>query len=252
MGWDVPFADPWDGRGPPAIFDAPAPKPDLFAQADTFARGVLGPAYGPINAAAQLFNPMVDFRLMQQGGREMMDGKPIQGMANAATGFLSMFGPGDEAMDMLKLGALGAMGAKRSAMEAATAVPTRGYHATYEPFDEFDWSRLGETTLPNVSGTSVEDYALNLARIGPWAADASVASKMAAPVTLPVDISGTPKAYNSLKSLERAVRSAGGPEKFREALVKQGYGHIKVADEEFGVKSFIGLSPENFRVTKEP
>jgi len=43
----------------------------------------------------------------------MMEGKPIQGAANSLTGFLSMFGPGDEAMDLLKLGAMGAMGVKR-------------------------------------------------------------------------------------------------------------------------------------------
>ena len=88
-------------------------SPHIISRLERAALGILGPGYEPIAALARLFNPMTDFRLMQQGGREMMQGKPIQGAANAVTGFLSMFGPGDEAMDLLKLGVMGAMGAKR-------------------------------------------------------------------------------------------------------------------------------------------
>lgn len=127
----------------------------------------------------------------------------------------------------------------------------RAFHAAFEPFSEFDFSRLGQTTLPNVSGTDVEDWAMNLARIGAWASDKPVTSQLGAKVTMPVELYGRAKSFNSLDSLEKAVRRAGGPEKFRGNLVSQGFGHIKVADEEFGVNSFIGLGPEFFKILKE-
>jgi len=66
----------------------------------------------------------------------MMEGKPIQGAANSLTGFLSMFGPGDEAMDLLKLGAMGAMGAKRAMPMGEASRMARAKELGYsdEPF----------------------------------------------------------------------------------------------------------------------
>lgn len=134
---------------------------------------------------------------------------------------------------------------------AKTKGPIRAYHAAYEPFDAYDFSRLGQTTLPNVSGTGVEDYAMNLARVGAWAADKPVNKMMAAGHSLPVDIAGEGVSFKSLDALEKAVRKAGGPDLYRESLLGKGVGHIKVADEEFGVNSFVGLGPDFFKIVKE-
>lgn len=127
----------------------------------------------------------------------------------------------------------------------------RAYHSAFEPFSEFDFSRLGQTTAPNVTGTGVEDWALNLAKAGAWASDSPVTARIGAKYTLPVEISGRGATYKSLDALERAIRKAGGPEAFRASMLKGGIGHITVNDEEFGVKSFVGLGPEFFRVLNE-
>jgi hypothetical protein len=131
------------------------------------------------------------------------------------------------------------------------ATPRRAYHATWRPFDHFDFSRLGETTHPNVSGTSVEGYAMRLAKLGAWASDKPVAKAMGAPVSMPVDIGGRGKGFKTLNHLESAVRKAGGPEALRQKLLSKGFGHVHVGDEEFGGKSFVALSPDHFSVVKE-
>jgi hypothetical protein len=64
----------------------------------------------------------------------------------------------------------------------------------------------------------------------------------------PVELSGKQANFNSLRSLEKAVRDVGGPERFRHAMVDKGYGHIAVNDEEFRGKSYIGLKPDTFAV----
>ena len=130
--------------------------------------------------------------------------------------------------------------------EASTGI--RAYHTTQEPFEAYDWSRLGVNTGYNTSGmTGLEDWAANLAKIGPWAHEAPLSSKMGG-YDLPIDISGKGKKFKSLDALERSVVKAGGPEQFRNKLVSEGFGHIRVADEEFKGTSFVGLSPESFAV----
>lgn len=129
--------------------------------------------------------------------------------------------------------------------KASTGI--RAYHTTEKPFEAYDWSRLGAATADNTSGTGVEDWAANLAKIGPWAHEAPLSSKMGG-VDLPIDISGKAKKFKSLDALERSVVKAGGPENFRNKLVSEGFGHIRVADEEFKGTSFVGLSPESFVV----
>lgn len=128
----------------------------------------------------------------------------------------------------------------------------KSYHATFsEPFERFDFARLGESTYPNVSGIgSVEEYALNLARLGPWSSSVPVASKMGAPTVLQVELSGKSKSFTSLDALESAIRKAGGPEKMREQLVRDGFDYVKVKDGEFGGDSFVALTSEAAKITK--
>jgi hypothetical protein len=73
--------------------------------------------------------------------------------------------------------------------------------------------------------------------------------EMAGRVSLPVEIGGNAKTFSSLDALEKAVRKAGDPSAFRRSLVDQGYGHISVKDTEFGGRSFIALTPSNFKVS---
>jgi hypothetical protein len=126
----------------------------------------------------------------------------------------------------------------------------KAYHAAYEPFQAYDWSRLGETTLPNVAGQTTEPYAMNLAKLGPWASEKDVGGAMGATHSLPVDIGGKGKSFASLDALESYVRKAGGPEAARSKLTGAGYGHVVVNDEEFGGKSYIALSPEHFTINQ--
>lgn len=119
------------------------------------------------------------------------------------------------------------------------------YHATWEPFTQYDWSKLGSVTAENSTGG---DWASNLAGIGPWAHERDLAKSVGAPVTLPVNITGEPLHFRSLDELERTVSEHGGPEEFRDRMLRQGFGHIVVNDEEFGGKSFVALAPEHFKV----
>lgn len=132
----------------------------------------------------------------------------------------------------------------------AIAKGIRAYHTTEKPFEAYDWSKLGVNTGYQTEGTSVGDWAANLAKIGPWAHEAPLSSKMGG-YDLPIDISGKGKKFKSLDALERSVVKAGGPEQFRSKLVSEGFGHIRVADEEFKGTSFVGLSPENFAVNAQ-
>lgn len=145
----------------------------------------------------------------------------------------------------------GVAGGPRGAVGSGPMRPVKAYHSTYDSFDVYDFSRLGQTTLPNVKGTSVEPFATNLAKLGAWASEHPVSDKMAAPVTLSVEVSGKGKIFQSLDNLEAAVRKVGGPEKFRAKLLEDGFGHVKVKDEEFGTNSYIGLGPEFFRIVRE-
>ncbi len=133
------------------------------------------------------------------------------------------------------------------AMKDASGMGIRAYHATYEPFEHYDFKRLGGVTKQNTDS----EWAHNLAQLGPWASDKSVAGKMGAEHSLPVDIGGKGKSFASLDDLEAAIVNNGGPEKFRQKLTDDGFGHVQVKDEEFGVSSFVGLSPDNFKILKE-
>ena len=68
-------------------------------------------------------------------------------------------------------GPLAGVGAMKETRKA------KAYHAAYEPFDKFDWSRLGETTRPNAVGGAQEEFAMNLAQLGPWASEKDVAAE---------------------------------------------------------------------------
>ena len=143
--------------------------------------------------------------------------------------------------------------AKSGAQKLAKAVAgsadnVNAYHHTFDKFDQFDWSKLGQMTADNTSGTGVEKWASNLAKIGPWASPDDLSKKLGSKYALPVSISGKEKAFNSLDQLEAAIRRAGGPEKFREKSVASGFGRIKVKDEEFGGFSYVALSPDNFKI----
>jgi hypothetical protein len=133
---------------------------------------------------------------------------------------------------------------------AETAAPKVAYHATQEPFENYDWSRLGQTTKENTSGTSVEDWALALARLGPWSHEKPLSKKIGMKTDLPVMLTGKEREFKSLDHLAKAISRNGGPEALRGKLVSKGYGHVSVNDEEFGGKSYVGLSPEYFSITK--
>ena len=128
--------------------------------------------------------------------------------------------------------------------------PRRAWHAADAPFQQYDWGRLGTNIEPNVSGLSIEKWAMNLAKIGPWAHERRIGSRMGSAVDLPVELSGAAQSYASLDALERAVRRAGGPENFRNQLVARGRGYVSVADEEFKGRSFVGLTPETWRIAE--
>jgi LAS superfamily LD-carboxypeptidase LdcB len=124
------------------------------------------------------------------------------------------------------------------------------YHATYEPFEDYDWSRLGQSTKENTSGTSVEDWALSLASLGPWSHEKPLSKRLGMKTDLPVTLTGKEKKFKSLDHLAQEISQHGGPAALREKLVSQGYGHASVDDEEFGGKSYVGLSPDHFKITK--
>lgn len=186
----------------------------------------LGPAAQPVNALASVagaLSPGADLVDAYQYGRETMQAEtPLNALAG-----------------------LGMTGAAMLGMAAPGSV--RGYHASFDQFDNYDWGRLGRFTDEN----SGSEWADNLARVGPWASShADMAERMAVPHTIAVDVSGKAKRYQSLDALEAAVRRAGGPEALRDRLRGSGYGHVRVADEEFGGTSYVGLSPETWRIAK--
>jgi hypothetical protein len=133
---------------------------------------------------------------------------------------------------------------------AEKAAPKVAYHATQEPFENYDWSRLGQTTKDNTSGTSVDDWALSLAKLGPWSHEKPLSKKIGMKTDLPVMLTGKEKEFKSLDHLAKAISQYGGPEALRGKLVSKGYGHVSVNDEEFGGKSYVGLSPEYFSINK--
>jgi hypothetical protein len=124
------------------------------------------------------------------------------------------------------------------------------YHATQEPFENYDWGRLGQTTKDNTSGTSVDDWASSLANLGPWSHEKPISKQLGMKTDLPVMLTGKEKKFKSLDHLSQEISRHGGPAALRGKLVSQGYGHVSVDDEEFGGKSYVGLSPDHFKITK--
>lgn len=127
--------------------------------------------------------------------------------------------------------------------------PIKGFHATSEPFADFDWNRLGRETKRNI--TDADDplsFGMALAKLGPWAHENAISEKLARTHDLPVEIGGRGKNYRSLEALHKEIVKTGGAEKLRNSLVSQGFGHIKVKDEEFGGTSYVGLAPEHFSI----
>ena len=124
------------------------------------------------------------------------------------------------------------------------------YHATQEPFENYDWGRLGQTTKDNTSGTSVDDWASSLASLGPWSHEKPLSKQLGMKTDLPVMLTGKEKKFKSLDHLSQEISRHGGPAALREKLVSQGYGYVSVDDEEFGGKSYVGLSPDHFNITK--
>ena len=137
------------------------------------------------------------------------------------------------------------------AMLMGTTGPSavRAFHATSEPFETYDWGRLGDYTSKNITDADNPDsWAMRLARLGPWAHEKPLAGRLFTGTDLPVELSGKGKAYPSLDKLHDAIAKAGGPEKLRALLTDRGFGHVRVKDEEFGGNSYVGLSPETFKI----
>jgi len=129
--------------------------------------------------------------------------------------------------------------------------PITAYHTTYEPFEEYDWSKLGEGTAVNSTDDDPDSWAMTLARIGPWAHQYPLNKQMGYGVSMPVSISGKGKAFDSLDSLHAAVKKTGGVESFRKLLLAKGFEHVAVKDEEFGKnKSYVALHPGAFSVKR--
>ena len=145
---------------------------------------------------------------------------------------------------------LTAKGIKTNRPAYAEGGGKKAYHATQEPFENYDWNRLGQTTKDNTSGTSIDDWASSLAKLGPWSHEKPLSKKLGMKTDLPVMLTGKEKKFKSLDHLAKEISRHGGPAALREKLVSQGYGHASVDDEEFGGKSYVGLSPEHFKITK--
>ena len=155
--------------------------------------------------------------------------------------------------DLAGLLTLPSVGAEANPDVLGAMSGARGYHATWDDFGNPDFSKLGEATLPNVEGSSIEPWAMNLAKSGFWSsATPEVAAKMGAPLTLPFDLSGEMKSYGSLDELETAISNAGGPEQFRRDMIDAGFSHAKVNDEEFGGTSYVTFDPNALRRTDLP
>lgn len=141
-------------------------------------------------------------------------------------------------------------------VRAAEAMPKRAlaqseidaFHATFDEFDEFDWSQLGRLTKENTSGSSVEEWATNLAKLGVWSHERDLSPETGAPISKHVRLTGEVREFGSLDDLEAAIVDAGGPEQLRKKLVDDGVGVVRVEDAEFGGSSYVALSPESITI----
>lgn len=119
----------------------------------------------------------------------------------------------------------------------------KGYHATFDDFDNFDFRKVGETTRGNVTDPDPNSWAMRLARLGAWFADDDVSGAMAAPIVKEAELVGGVREFGSLDELSDFVEAAGGAMKARRSLRGEGFDLVKVADEEFGTNSYVALHP---------
>ena len=167
-----------------------------------------------------------------RGGRMLASNKQIRAALLTAKGVQAKAVPG-----------------KSEGGDVAPGAPITAYHTTYEPFKEYDWSKLGEGTKVNSTDDDPDSWAMTLARIGPWAHQYPLNKEMGYGTSMPVSISGKGKAFGSLDSLHAAVKKTGGVEPFRKSLLTKGFEHVVVKDEEFGKnKSYVALHPGAFTI----
>ena len=136
--------------------------------------------------------------------------------------------------------------------------PITAYHATWKDFDKPDFSYLGENTGGGFedldeSGPGPE-YRRNTTQAGFWTAEKppleserdSSRNKI-----LPFRLTGRMIEYPTTQHLNREIKKAGGPEKYRESMVKQGIHHATIKnDTDWGqltggsIRSYITFHPD--------
>ena len=221
---------PDDARGPLTVGDPTDPASMAGTQVGVdAARDIVEQTYAKMLAAQQ--------QAADQG--QWTGGQVWQGGHPTGAGMLDAIGQMGTAVAL----GTGGDGAIKPTM------PIRAFHATDEPFPAYDWSRLGQFTRRNVTDAdNPESFGMNLAELGPWAHEKPLAKLISQGTDLPVEIGGEGKTFGSLDELHGAIKDAGGPQAFRSDLISEGFGHVKVKDEEFDGYSYIGLTPEAFRV----
>lgn len=120
---------------------------------------------------------------------------------------------------------------------------TKAYHATFDDFDKFDFSKVGSFTKWNATDTDPNSWAMRLARLGAWFSRDDLSAAMAAPIVKEADLVGDAREFDSLDELADYIEGAGGAIKARKALRAEGYDLAKVNDEEFGTTSYVALHP---------
>jgi hypothetical protein len=116
-------------------------------------------------------------------------------------------------------------------------------HTTYQDVPAFDFSRLGENTIPNAADEKLAETA----RLGAFFADKSLGKEMAGRVSVPVYVPPPEKKFYSLDDLADFVFHEGGGPNARETLLRRGSRVVDFDDEEFGGVSTVALDPTNIR-----
>ena len=125
------------------------------------------------------------------------------------------------------------------------------FHSTNEPFENYNWQRLGQTTRKNITDANdPHSFGMALASLGPWANERDLSKQLVQSHAMPVRIGGKGKQFRSLEELHNRILKHGGAENFRNHMLRQGFGHIAVNDEEMGGKSYVALHPEAFKIHK--
>lgn len=141
-----------------------------------------------------------------------------------------------------------------SRMQPAASVERGGikaFHYTDSPFEQYDWTRLGKSTEANITDAwNPESFGMTTSKLGPWASEKNNIPNMSEHM-MPVEVAGKSKKFKSLEDLHAAIIKNGGPDAYRNKLLKSGFGNVSVIDEEFGGTSYVALRPENFKITKK-